>query len=260
MLCPICKNDKNSSYFDLLQCKICTHIFSKKIYDNAYWNDLYESKYTTIGRKSDPIRNEMYKQEIKWINNFKNLNGSFLDVGCSYGNFFSFLPPGMRKVGIDVSSNVINDAKKMHPDYQFYKAHIYEFDISDQFDFIQFRGVIQHVADPIRHLKSAIKLLKRDGIIIITSLPDFSSLASRMYKEKFTFYTTTLSPNFFTKKSFSYLLKYLGLKISRQQVPYLKTPYENFTKDLLHLVINKFMNKPNPPFYGNVRNYMIQVD
>lgn len=260
MLCPICNNDSNTTYLELLRCKICDHIFSKNIYDNTYWEDLYENKYTTADRKFDVQRNTMYVHEIQWINKFKELKGSFLDVGCSYGNFFTFLPKDMRKVGIDVSDSVISESKKLHPDCEFHKIILCKYSATNKFDFIQFRGVLQHSTDPVNNLKCAIPLLRKNGIIIVTSLPDFSSLTSRFYKEKFRFYVPKICPNFFTKKSFIYMLKSLGLKISLQHSPYFKTPYANFPKDLISFLTNKYRNKFNPPFYGNVKNYVIEID
>ena len=56
------------------------------------------------------------------------------------------------------------------------------------------------------------------------------------------------------------MLKSLGLKISLQQSPYFKTPYANFPKDLISFLTNKLRNKTNPPFYGNVKNYILEVD
>ncbi len=259
-MCPICNNSEIFSYFDLLRCKICSHLFSKNIYDDVYWQDLYENKYNTIRTKHDEKRNQMYKQEVAWINRSKKLEGTFLDIGCAHGDFFSFLPKEMKKIGIDLSTQVITDATKLHPDCEFYKTTIFEFINKNKFDFIQFRGVLQHSVDPVNNLKYAINLLNKNGVIIVTSLPDFSSVTSRFYKKNFGFYEPTLSPHFFTKKSFQFMLQSLGLKVLAYDSPYIKTPYANLPKDLLLFFINKFRNKTNPPFFGNVKNYIVKLN
>lgn len=260
MNCPICKNDKIVHYLDVLRCDTCTHMFSKKIDDSDYWDDLYENKYNTIYRKQDEKRNKMYQQEVRWISNFKKFQGSFLDVGCAHGDFFSALPQNLEKIGTDLSTNVIEQAKKMHHDCKFYKTMLCNFTSNDKFDFIQFRGVLQHSVDPVNNLKCAINLLKKDGIILVTSLPDFSSLSSRFYNDKFGFYAPNVSPHFFTKKSFLFMIRSLNLKIIQQESPYLGTPYANPPKDLLLFLINKLRNKTNPPFFGNIKNYILQID
>ena len=260
MICPICNSSEISNYLDLLRCKICSHMFSKNLLDDNYWQDLYENEYNTIHRKHDEKRKQMYRQEAEWINKSKKFEGSFLDVGCAHGDFFSFLPKEIKKIGIDLSTQVIDDAKKLNPDCECHKTNIFEFPNENKFDFIQFRGVLQHSVDPVNNLKHAIGLLKKDGIIIITSLPDFSSFTSRLYKKNFGFYAPKLSPHFFTKKSFLSMLNSLGLKVLEYDSPYIKTPYANLPKDLFLFFINKFRNKTNPPFFGNVKNYIVGLD
>ena len=257
MKCPICNIDNSIKYLELLRCKKCNHIFNKNIYDEKYWNNLYENRYTKDERKSNHIRNEMYKQEIQWINKFKKIQGSFLDVGCSYGNFFQFLTDSVKKVGLDISTEVINKARKINPDCEFFRMSLCEYKTAEKFDFIQFRGVIQHSTNSLDNMKCAVKLLKSDGVIIITTLPNFSSITSKFYKEQFKFYQPDICPNFFTNKSFYYLLKDVGLKIVYKNSPYFHTPYENFPKDLISFLTNKLQNKINPPFYGVVKNYIL---
>lgn len=260
MRCPICNNDTTKKYLDVLQCLQCTHIFTENVYDKEYWDDLYDNMYTTESRKFDIERNVMYSQEVLWMNKYKKLQGSFLDVGCSFGNFFLFLPKEMNKVGLEVSHKVIEEAKKIHPDSEFHNTQLCDFKTRTKFDFIQFRGVLQHSIDPVSNLKCAIPLLEKNGIIVATSLPDFSSLVSRFYKEKFGFYVPKLSPHFFTKNSFTYMIKSLNLQIISEESPYFLTPYANFPKDLFSFFTNKLFNKNNPPFYGNVKNYLIKIN
>jgi len=257
MKCPICNDDNSISYLKLLRCKNCNHIFNKNIYDEKYWNNLYENEYTKNERKLNHERNEMYKQEIQWVNKFKKIQGSFLDVGCSYGTFFQFLPKSVKKIGLDISSDVINTAQKLNSDSEFFRLHLSEYKPTEQFDFIQFRGVIQHATNSLDNIRCAMKLLKKDGVIIVTSLPNFSSITSKVYKENFRFYQPSVCPNFFTCESFNYLLNNLGLSIAYEDSPYFHTPYENFPKDVISFLMNKLQGKINPPFYGVVKNYIL---
>jgi len=260
MLCPICNTDTTKKYLDVLRCPHCTHIFTENVYDTKYWDDLYENSYTSDSRKFDIERNMMYSQEIFWINKHVKLQQSFLDVGCSFGNFFLFLPKDMIKVGLEISDKVIEDAKKIHPNSEFHNIPLSDFKTKTKFNFIQFRGVLQHSIDPVSNLKCAIPLLEKNGTIIVTSLPDFSSITSRIYKEKFGFYLPKISPHFFTKNSFNFMLTSLNLKIIAKESPYFGTPYANFPKDLGSFFTNKLTKRKNPPFFGNVKNFLLKVD
>jgi SAM-dependent methyltransferase len=257
ILCPICKGKPILSELKLLKCQTCTHLFNDNIHDDDYWNNLYDNAYTQDERKSNEQRNLMYQHDIHWISKVRPLKGNFLDVGCSFGNFFSFMPSNVKKIGIDISTNVINDAKKKHPNCEFYKSKICEFKSNEKFDFIQFRGVIQHTNTPYQDLECAVSLLKKNGVIIIESLPDFSSITFKFFKDKFRFYTPKTCPNCFTDSSFHHLLELLNLKIISQTSPYFGTPYERFPLDLISFFTNRLTNKFSPPFYGVIKNYMI---
>ena len=259
MKCSICNIETDFVKLDLMKCKNCGHLFSKNIYDSSYWEKLYEHNYTHEERKFDIIRNVMYAYDAAWIFSYKKFQGKFLDVGCSYGNFFTFLPSEIKKIGIEISTNVINDAKKIHPNCNFYKTDIQNFDTDEKFDFIQFRGVLQHSTNPLGDLKQAKKLLNKNGIILILSLPDFSSFTSFIYKKQFKFYLPDSAPNHFTNKSFNFLIKSLDLEIVKKDSPYLKTPYSHMFKDFSHFITNKFYNKTNPPFFGNIKSYILKI-
>ena len=99
---------------------------------------MYENSYTKDERKLNRERNEMYRQEIQWMSEFKKMQGSFLDVGCSYGNFFQFLPNSVKKVGLDISSEVINEAQKINSNCEFFNIPVCEHKTTEKFDFIQF--------------------------------------------------------------------------------------------------------------------------
>ena len=161
ILCPICRGKSILSELKLLKCQTCSHLFNDNIYDDNYWNNLYDNAYTQDERKSNEQRNLMYQHDIHWISKVRPLEGNFLDIGCSFGNFFSFMPSNVKKTGIDISTNVINDAKKIHPDCEFHKNKICEFKSNEKFDFIQFRGVIQHTNTPYQDLECAVSLLKK---------------------------------------------------------------------------------------------------
>ena len=87
-----------------MKCQTCSHLFNDNIHDDNYWNNLYDNAYTQDERKSNEQRNLMYQHDIHWISKVRPLAGNFLDIGCSFGNFFSFMPSNVKKIGIDIST------------------------------------------------------------------------------------------------------------------------------------------------------------
>ena len=112
----------------------------------------------------------------------KGNNIKILDIGCASGRMGSELKKkGYIVWGADISGTAIEEARSV-------LDGIYEFDIqspwpleqmSSDFDAILFGEVLEHVFDPEFVLKNAIKALKPDGVIVITT-PNFLTWTNRI--------------------------------------------------------------------------------
>ena len=128
----------------------------------------------------------MYKLELnfikKGINNYERIK-NVLDVGCGGGYLLDLLKiDGKKTFGTEIGIDSFNVARKKH------KMYFGNFDhklvIKKQFDLIIFRGVIEHVEDPIGYIKKAQKLLKKNGHIFITATPNLNCIAAKLFKER----------------------------------------------------------------------------
>ena len=72
--------------------------------------------------------------------------GSVLDIGCGTGDLLAFLDPKMG-VGIDVSTGMVDIARKKYPKFKFQVSPIEMFKTDMTFDFVLFIDVIEHVQD-----------------------------------------------------------------------------------------------------------------
>ncbi len=105
-----------------------------------------------------------------------------LDVGCASGRMGAQLKgKGYEVWGADISGTAIEEARAV-------LDGVYEFDIqgkwpleemSSDFDAVLFGEVLEHVFDPEIVLKNASKILKPDGVIIITT-PNFLTWTNRI--------------------------------------------------------------------------------
>ena len=109
-------------------------------------------------------------------------NGKLLDVGCSYG----FYLKKMKDLGWDTAG--IEQNKKA-AEYGTKQLGLKIFDdtfenisLSEKFDVISMRMVLEHFHSPTQMLEKAFQLLKDDGRLIII-VPDFSGLEFRIFKE-----------------------------------------------------------------------------
>lgn len=139
-----------------------------------------EVGYDLISEKFSQTRNKFWKG-LEFIRNFTPTNGHVFDFGCGNGRLVEILlDKDMNYVGVDVSENLINAAKKNIASLresrkiQFLKI---ENDFkklpfpSELFDTIYSIAVFHHLPSSTLRLeiaKELHRLLKKDSFIVIT--------------------------------------------------------------------------------------------
>lgn len=103
-----------------------------------------------------------------------------LDVGCGPGtitaDFATRLAPG-TVLGIDASAEVIDAARRDHPDVTFSVADVYDLGLEDaSWDVVHAHQVLQHLADPVAALKEMRRVVRPGGIVAARD-SDYASFA-----------------------------------------------------------------------------------
>lgn len=163
-----------------------------------HYNDYFYKNFTNFsGFKVD--------NKIKKIIKLSGSNKRILDVGCSTGYLAHFLTSQNNEVtGIDFLSGAITIAKKN-------KINAYVCDIENEqlpfknnsFDLVVFSEVIEHLIDPNIVLVKIHKVLKRNGLLIISTpniayiqyrlellfgrLPDFCEFRNKFFERHYNF-------------------------------------------------------------------------
>lgn len=114
-----------------------------------------------------------------------NMSGrSFIDIGCAEGLYcYEALKLGASSVvGIDVSQQKIERAKKLYQDIDF---RVIDSDavsccIRDKFDFVLCAETLQHILDYKKTLKEMISLLNEHGLLLIT-VPNLSKTIDHIF-------------------------------------------------------------------------------
>jgi 2-polyprenyl-3-methyl-5-hydroxy-6-metoxy-1,4-benzoquinol methylase len=98
----------------------------------------------------------------------KYLKGQILDYGCGIG-LICDLVPQPSYIGVDIDQKVLTSARHAYPEARFYTPTGFA-KLSDlKFDTIIGLAIIEHVADPLKFLKSMSKRLKTGGRIVLTT-------------------------------------------------------------------------------------------
>lgn len=98
-----------------------------------------------------------------------------LDLGCGDGTRLGNLKTGGQKTGIDVSGYAIKKARKRYPKVEFISSNIERLPFNNEsFDFVYSMFVLEHVTNPEMAVMEAIRVLKKDGTIILAA-PNFGA-------------------------------------------------------------------------------------
>lgn len=99
---------------------------------------------------------------------------SVLDLGCGNGKLVTGLADGISYLGTDFSTTLLNEARALHPKYEFRYGDVlssFDWDQLDVYDAIFCVAVLHHIptrAKQVGVLKQIKKHLRKDGFVYLT--------------------------------------------------------------------------------------------
>jgi len=146
----------------------------------------YEITQTSSKEGADNYKEYFFEYFLPYIQK-DNSEISILDAGCGPGIYVSLLlEEGFQVQGVDYSKEVIAVAKERvsKGKNRFAVADVYDLPFADDsFDIVLCLGLFQSVDDYERGLREIERVLKRDGLVIVTTLNRFS-LFSLLFRRK----------------------------------------------------------------------------
>lgn len=121
------------------------------------------------------------------INNVRKLRGStVLEIGCGYGALLSLLAKsGAKAIGVEVDESSLKIARKLTKgikNAKVVKGQGENLDFDDaSFDIVILFDVIEHVKNPLKMMKEAIRVLKPGGILYCEFTPYYSLAGHHLY-------------------------------------------------------------------------------
>lgn len=152
----------------------------------------YNKLFKKYGQNSKGLGWLNGRQSIRFgiIKDIGDLNNStILDVGCGFGDFYTYLKFCKIKCkysGVDINENFIEIAKKINPDGNFIVKDIQKETNVKKYDWVVASGITNHAAN-YNHLKEMLKIMlsvSKKGVMM-----DFISNYVD-YKEKEIFYAS----------------------------------------------------------------------
>ena len=211
--CPVCNNknpvaERVLNGIQLAKCQNCTFVYADMTEEQVK-----ETNFN-YGSTSDDYYAEIQSfLDEAWFD-FTALRmtgrlgtGRILDVGCGNGLLLScFARHGWMVEGLDVSPWADKYAQQRN--FTLHK-HVIEDDSlrENSFDLVTSTSVLEHIADPCRHVAAILRVLKPGRPAYFAGIPNYGSASIRLGVSSFFDNTPPGHVNFFDTVSFRNLFK-----------------------------------------------------
>jgi len=174
--CVLCGADHTNTLlikddYNIEKCKNCSLVYinprpTKEELTNLYSND----DFSDIDDATQKSILKKLRTGLDLIHQYCSGPGEILDIGCSTGYFLNFARDfGWKTLGIDVNQNVIEYAKKKF-NLDVKAGELEESNFPDnQFDAVTLFDVIEHLPNPLLTLKEVYRIVKPNGIVLLTT-------------------------------------------------------------------------------------------
>lgn len=233
MKCIICSNDKLDTLATKLRyggghvhyCPQCDYGMLEAGFKDVaeYYDKEYRKKFKDeLADEKEESPEEIYRMRCRYqedrlniIKDFFDIEKSFLEIGCSAGQFISKIKDKFGYVaGIELSKKCAEHVEKN------WEIPVYTEEISEiawngrQFDYIGFFQVLEHVENPKRFLYDVYNRLQSGGRVFI-EIPSLNDPLRKLWKasayEQFYYHEAHLS--YFSEKSIRFILTECGYKV-----------------------------------------------
>jgi 2-polyprenyl-3-methyl-5-hydroxy-6-metoxy-1,4-benzoquinol methylase len=192
----------------LVKCSNCGFVFSERIPSNEELN-IYYSNYGSNFYCSD-LTIKRYNEILDKMEPFRQ-TGRLLDIGCGIGFFLDEAKKrGWEVYGTEYSERLIGLLREKG-------ITIHEGQLNSEnyqkgfFDVVTSFEVIEHINNPTSELKQIATLLRKGGLVYLTT-PNFNSLLRRRLKIQYNVIKYPEHLSYYTPKSLSRLFQLNGFK------------------------------------------------
>ena len=273
--CPTCQSSSRRKYdrrhdknrvINCVQCNECELVYMDAVITEADLDHFYKGynqQRLTNDVEMEAKRNKMYLIDVEYTKNFISSNHSTLiDIGCGEGDFLAKFQSNHERFGIEIDSVAIKRAQFKHPSIKFFnslkQASNY---ILKDIDVALFRGTIQYMTNLHSVAEFCRTRIRSGGLVILLATPNADSLLAQILREDWGLYNSIEHRYCFGVKQLQ-LLFGNEFKLIDYDLPYFRTPYENYIDDLskvCSLISDPTITvKQSIPFFGSMMNIVLE--
>ena len=191
----------------LHQCSDCNFVFSNRIPLKSELDEIYKDEFNHTTYFS-PITIKRYEKLLADFEPYRKTN-RILDVGAGCGFFMETAKKnGWDVVGTEISELCIDQCNKKGLDIFRGDIKAINFD-PEQFDVIVGLEIIEHVPDPKGMLTEIYRLLRKGGLLYITT-PNFNAINRYRLKGQYDVVNYPIHLTYFTPKTLRNTAKSIG--------------------------------------------------
>lgn len=175
---------------------------SKNEIANLYKGDYYKNFAPYLSQLNS--HQKYFYQQIKDIKKFVKV-GKLLDLGCALGPLLMEAEKhGFAAEGVDISSYAVKFCQKHGLSAK--TGTVFSVKKNNYYDVIAAFELIEHEREPLKMLETSFKLLKKNGLIVITT-PNYDSLFRKLFGHFWIGYRHREHLYFFSPKTITVMLK-----------------------------------------------------
>jgi 2-polyprenyl-3-methyl-5-hydroxy-6-metoxy-1,4-benzoquinol methylase len=201
------------SLHNLCQCENCNFVFAKNIPTEKE----LEKHYEGYGRNDylSPLTINRYNELLDSFEKYRKTN-RILDVGCGIGYFLEVSKGrGWEVYGTEYTDEAIQicTSKGINMEKGVLDPKNYR---SEQFDIITSFEVIEHINNPVNELTNFHALLRKGGLVYLTT-PNFNSLLRYRLKSAYNVICYPEHLSYYTPKTLKKIFTSAGFKTKKIQ-------------------------------------------
>lgn len=132
-----------------------------------------KNTYETVAQEFSQTRRKAW-EEMEYLGSKVWEGAKVLDIGCGNGRLLYVLPQNIEYIGVDLSRNLVREARRLHPGRKFITGDFLSLPLDKlgkDYDFLFAIAVFHHLPTHrtrLNFLKKARELLKPDGKLMLT--------------------------------------------------------------------------------------------
>ncbi|MDH7475915.1 MAG: class I SAM-dependent methyltransferase [Microgenomates group bacterium] len=225
MKCPLCRKNNFrliiKTKWPIKKCLYCglvqvNPLPSRKEINSLYQGDYYKNFQPYFSQLNN--HRKYFKKQIKEIKKYFK-TGKILDVGCALGPFLEVgRREGFQAEGVEISDYAVAYCRKKN--LTAYTGTIFSIKKPNYYDIITAFELIEHEREPLKMLSAAYKLLKKNGLLVITT-PNYDSFWRKIFGRFWIGYRHREHLFFFSPKTLTIILKKVGFRniIIKKDIP-----------------------------------------